>query len=132
MANIEFFKQQAKRFLKDYQTRVFNETEGLYEYTPRYFLDIDWIIVCFDINEDDPFKLMNAQHIIALMAGFNQWNELIKASEPLLEIGKLLLVNRADNPHIAEDWKFYDYQNLQDFSDESKLEVFKLIFLRKE
>ena len=132
MANIEYFKQQAKKLLKDYQSRVFNEVEGLYEYTPRYFLDIDWIIVCFDINEDGPFTLMNAQHIIALMSGFSKWNELIRASEPLLEIGKLLLANRNGNTHIVEDWKFYDSQNLQDFSDESKLEIFKLVFLRKE
>ena len=83
MANIEFFKQQAKKLLKDYQSRVFNETEGLYEYTPHYFLDIDEIIIDFNINEDGPFTLMNAQHIIALMAGFSKWNELIKSSEHL-------------------------------------------------
>ena len=131
MANIEFFKQQSKKFLKDYNSRIFNETAGCYEYDPQYFLDIDSIIVDFDIDEHSPFTLMNAQHIIALLAGFSKWNELIKASEPLLEIGKLLLTNRDTNPHIAEDWKMYDFLYLQNFSDESKLEVFKLVFLNK-
>ena len=129
MANTEFFKQQSKKLLKDYNTRVFNEKEGIYEYNPRYFPDIDSIIVGFDINEDSSFTLMNAQHIIALLSGFNKWNDLIKASEPLLEIGKLLLINR-ENVYV-EDWKYYDRQNLQDFSDESKLEVFKRVFLNK-
>ena len=29
MTNIEFFKQQAKNLFKDYNTRVYNENEGL-------------------------------------------------------------------------------------------------------
>ena len=53
MANIEFFKQQSKNFMKDYKTRAFNEAEGVYEYSPKYFQDIDGIIVDFDINEDE-------------------------------------------------------------------------------
>lgn len=128
--NKDFFKQQSKKLLKDYQTRVFNETEELYEYTPRYFPDIDSIILDFDIDEEGQFTLMKAQHIIALLSGFNKWNELINASEPLLELGKLLLTNREG--YLLEEWKFYENQNLQNFSDERKLEVFKLVFLNKE
>ncbi len=127
MANVEFFKQQSKKFLKDYKTRVFNEKEGVYEYHPCYFLDIDSIIVDFDINEDKQFTLMNAQHIIALLSGFKKWNELIAASESLLEIGKLLLTNR--ERFSTEEWKIYENLNLQDINDESKLEVFKQVFL---
>ena len=130
MVNIDFFKQQSKRFFKDYQTRVFNEAEGVYEYNPRYFPDIDSIIVDFDIDEHGNFTHMNAQHIIAVLSGFSKWNELIKASSPLLEIGKLLLENRENC--FVEEWKIYERQNLQTFSDESKLEVFKLVFLSKE
>ena len=131
MATIEFFKQQSKNFMKDYKTRVFNEAEGVYEYSPKYFQDIEDIIVDFDINEDDSFTLMNAQHIIALLAGFSKWNELIQATESALEIGKLLLVNRyhPDWVNIVEDWKSYEYQNLQDFDDDAKLEIFKMVFL---
>ena len=130
MAKIEFFKQQSKKFFKDYNSRVFNKKEGFYEYYPRYFPDIDSIILSFDITEEEQFTLMNAQHIIALLSGFNKWNELIKASEPLLEIGKLLLINR-ENLYF-EDWQDYDSRYLQNFSDESKLEVFKRVFLKEE
>ena len=31
MTNIDFFKQQSKNFLKDYNTRVYDENEGFYE-----------------------------------------------------------------------------------------------------
>ena len=131
MANIEFFKQQSKNLLKDYKTRVFNENEGVYEYSPKYFLDIDDIILEFDIVENGSFTLMNAQHVIALLAGFYKWNELIQASEAALEIGKLLLTNRRHSQwvNIVEDWKMYEFQNLQGFDDDAKLEVFKMVFL---
>ena len=137
MANIDFFKQQAKRFLKDYNSRTFNEQTELYEYFPKYFQDIDWIIVSCDIPEDGSFKLMNAQHIIALLSGFDKWNELIKASKSRLEIGKLLLTNRESYQEksgydIVDYWKFYERSYLQDFDEEAKLVIFNKVFLDKD
>ena len=45
---------------------------------------------------------MNAQHIIAKLAGFNKWTELAKATETELQRSKLLF----DNMHkvSAEEW----------------------------
>jgi len=130
MENLDFFKQQAKNFLKDYKTRVFNENEGFYEYNPRFFNDIDDIIYDFDVDEEKPFTLMNAQHLIARLAGFYKWNELIKASEAMLEIGKYLLLNRESG--ILDEWKYYEKNNLSGFDDESKLEIFKKVFIENE
>ncbi|HIU05986.1 MAG TPA: hypothetical protein IAC46_00090 [Candidatus Onthoplasma faecigallinarum] len=73
---------------------------------------------------------MNSQHIIALLAGFNKWNDLIKASEPLFELGYLLLTNR--NQILVEDWKMYERANLKDLDDGAKLEIFKIVFLGKD
>ena len=134
MTNIEFFKQQSKNFMKDYKTRAFNEAEGFYEYTPRYFQDIEELLYNSGFNDDEPFTLMNAQHIIAKLSGFYKWNDLIKASEATLEIGKLLLLNR-NKPqffNIVDDWQMYESEYLQDFDDESKLEVFKQVFLDED
>ena len=133
MAAIEFFKQQAKNLLKDYKTRAFNEAEGFYEYSPRYFQDIDDLLYDFGFV-DDSFSLMNAQHIIAQLSGFYKWNELIKASESDLEIGKLLLINRNNRQHfnIVDDWKYYESQHLQNMDSETKLEIFKLVMLNEE
>ncbi len=144
MATIEFFKQQSKNFMKDYKTRVFNEAEGFYEYNPRYFQDIDELLYNFDFKADEAFTLMNAQHIIARLAGFYKWNELIQASESALEIGKLLLTHREAYQQkqgiftnmveslIVADWQTYESQYLQNFDDEAKLEVFKKVFIEQE
>lgn len=143
MTNIDFFKQQSKNLFKDYNTRMYNEHEGLYEYFPRFFTDIEDIIDSFDICEEDPFTLMNAQHIISRLAGFYKWTELIKASEAALELGKLLLVNRKAYQEkqgfftnmvesiIVADWKTYEEENLKGFTDEAKLEIFKIVFLEE-
>ena len=145
MNTIDFFKQQAKNFQKDLGTETFNEREGIYEYAPRFFYDIEDILMCFDDIECDPkkFSLMRSQHIIARLAGFNKWNDLIKASEPALELGKLLLIHRQDYQQrigvytnmveslIVDDWKSYEQNYLQGFDDETKLQVFKEVFLQE-
>ena len=143
MATIEFFKQQSKNFMKDYKTRAFNEAEGFYEYSPRYFQDIDELLYNFGFKDNEAFTLMNAQHIIARLSGFYKWNELIQASEAALEIGKLLLTNREVYQQkqgiftnmveslIVADWKEYESQHLQDFDDEAKLDIFKMVILEE-
>lgn len=144
MTNIEFFKQQAKNFFSDYKSRVYNESEGVYEYKPRFFNDIDDIIFNFEIDEEKSFSLMNAQHIIARLAGFYKWTELIKASEAGLELGKLLLTNRIpylekvpiitnEESMIVEDWRFFLAENnLQNCDDETKLNIFRNYFLQED
>ena len=83
---------------------------------------------------------MNAQHIIAKLSGFYKWNELIKASEPELELGMLLLQNRLsyhskytlfpeEASSILDDWKFFEEMYLKDASAENKLEIFKKALL---
>ena len=140
MANVEFFKQQAKNLLKDYNNRAYDWDEEYYVYYPRFFKDIEYILKQFDVDEEESFTLMNAQHTIARLAGFYKWNELIKASEPILEIGKLLLLNRMEYPKklglytdmvnlIVEDWKTFESSHLVGCSDEEKLESFKKEFL---
>ena len=141
MITIDFFKQQAKSLLKDYNTQVYNEDEGFYEYSPRFFHDIDGIVMNFDIDEEGSFTLMNAQHVIAKLSGFYKWTELIKASPAGLELGKLLLENRIVYQEklgiftnmvesiIVADWKDFEQAHLSDADDETKLEVFKEVFL---
>ena len=144
MTNIDFFKLQAKNFLKDFETKHYNEEEDVYEYSPRFFSDINDIIFNFEIDEEKPFTLMNAQHVIARLAGFYKCTELFKATEPALELGKLLFENRLpylekvpiivnDESMIVEDWKFFLAENnLQNCDDETKLDIFKNHFLKQD
>jgi hypothetical protein len=134
MTHIEYFKLQAKNLFKDYKTKKphFDVAidDFLYEYNPKYF-DIDGIIVAYDLDEDN-FSLMNAQHIISLMAGFEKWTDLLKASETELLLAKLLFDNQ-DKISIDE-WEMYiarverDNSDL-DYGSESKLEIFKHVVL---
>ena len=88
MDHIEYFKLQAKNLLKDYKTRFFDGKEEYYRYNPSFF-DIAAIFDDYGYPDEKPdfeFKLMNSQHIIAKIAGFNSWNDLNKSSEKDLKI----------------------------------------------
>lgn len=135
MTHLEYFKLQAKNLFKDYKTKIpyFDEiiSDYLYEYNPQYF-DIDDIILSYNVDEDN-FSLMKAQHIIALIAGFDKWSDLLKASETELELAKLLFVNK--DRIDAEEWKIYIFgvesDNNITFDPQSKLEIFKQVFLNE-
>lgn len=132
MKNIAYFKQQAKNLFKDYQTKTpyVNSVDGYsyYKYKPKYF-DIDDILLEYDYDESD-FSLMKAQHIIALMIGFEKWADLLKASPNDLELAKQLFDNR-DKIYI-EDWKMYisgvEHHNGIAFEADSRLEILKHVF----
>lgn len=134
MSHLEFFKLQAKNLFKDYQTKKKSPEASIgdYEYDPKYF-DIEGIILYFDIDEEN-FSLMKAQHIIAQIVGFRKWTDMLKASEPELELAKLLF----DNQHkiSVEDWEMYiegaENDNNTNFDFDLKLEIFKQVFVNKE
>ncbi|HAU1234320.1 TPA: hypothetical protein ACMWW0_001971 [Legionella pneumophila] len=133
MTYLEYFKLQSKNLLKDYKTKTscFDSAIGdyLYQYKPKYF-DIEEIIVAYDVDEEN-FSLMKAQHIIALISGFNKWSDILKASESELELAKLLLDNQ-DKVDV-EDWEMYiagmERDNNITFDPESRLEIFKQVFV---
>lgn len=132
MTTIEYFKLQAKNLHKDFKTQkpYFDPSLGrnLYGYAPKFF-DVDALVTDFDIDEGN-FTLMNAQHIIAKLVGFEKWTEMLKASPSALELSKLLF----DNMHKIrnEEWEYYiiDIENKNDviFDDEDKLAIFKKVF----
>ncbi|MEI9911358.1 MAG: hypothetical protein WDO71_17870 [Bacteroidota bacterium] len=77
---------------------------------------------------------MNAQHIIAIIAGFYKWADMLKASESELELGKLLF----DNQHktSAQEWSDYiigaESDNNTVFDSETRLKIFKQVFANVE
>ncbi len=125
MDYIKYFKSQAKKFYKDFQTQYKQEGVAIYSYNPKFWLDIDDIIVSFDINEDD-FSLMKAQHIVAYLADFESWNELLHANIFRLEIGYYLIEHRENN--ALDEWQWYEPQ-LYGIDDFGKLDIFKQVFL---
>lgn len=135
MIPIDYFKLQAKNLHKDFKTKspVLDKTTTafLYEYTPKYF-DIEMIIADFDIDEDN-FSLMNAQHVIAKMANFDKWADLLKASPAELELAKLMFdyQNKVDKV----EWYFY-IQNTQSMNEveldtEIQVDIFKQMVIEE-
>lgn len=131
MSCVDFFRLQAKLLFKDYKTK-FSYVDDVgggtyYRYSPKHF-DIDGIFAAYDLDEDD-FSLMKAQHLIALMFGFGQWADLLKASPAELELAKLTFDYKVD----FEEWKMYiagaERDNRESFDAESKLEIFKKVFV---
>jgi len=125
MNTIDYFKLQAKNLLRDFKTKtpILGKTDSafLYEYKPKYF-DIEMIISDFDIDENN-ITLMKAQHVIAKIANFNKWAELLKASTAELELAKLLYdyQNKID----LFEWKFYiaDAQSMNEFELDADMQV---------
>lgn len=133
MQHIKYFKLQAKNLLKDYKTRYFDPEEGFYEYRPNFF-DIKSVFLDLELNDDESsfsFTLMNAQHVIAKLAGFINWSALLKATSTELELAHLLF----DNAHKIsfEEWELYivdaERMNHTVFNNETKLDIFKQVFL---
>ncbi|MCM1296839.1 MAG: hypothetical protein NC311_14975 [Muribaculaceae bacterium] len=111
MEYIDFFKLQAKNLLRDYKTQeTYQDGEfELFKYSPKYF-DIEAIFGDFGnlrsifvdyYCDESNFKLGNAQHIIALLVGFNKWTDLINAKEKDLKLAKFLFDNQ-DKISVAE------------------------------
>lgn len=135
MNTTDYFKLQAKNLLRDFKTKTpvldKSATAFLYEYTPKYF-DIEMIISDFEIDEEN-FTLMNAQHVIAKIANFDKWSELLKASTAELELAKLLYdhQNRID----LVGWKFYiaDAQamNETELDAEIQVDIFKQVVVEE-
>lgn len=133
MNTIDYFKLQAKNLHKDFktQTHLVGKTIGdfQYEYSPKYFKIYD-IISDFDIDEEN-FTLMNAQHVIAKLAGFDKWATLIKVSLSELELAKLLFEHQDKMDLIS--WNFYiaDAQSINEneLDAEIQVEMFKQVVI---
>lgn len=132
MKTIEYFKLQSKNLYKDFKTRKtsFDSSVGrnVYEYAPKFF-DVEALISDFDIDEES-FTLMNAQHYIARLAGFEKWTEMLKASRSVLDLSKLLFENM--HKISLEEWDLYlsgeERSYGEPFGDEMRLDIFKTVF----
>lgn len=85
MTNLEFFKNEAKKFLKDWRTQTQTvESDGiiLYHYNPTFY-DLKGLFLYYELDDRDEKdkKLARAQHFIAQMVGFKKWDDLIHATE---------------------------------------------------
>jgi len=96
MKHIDYFKLQAKNLFKDFKSKT----------QKHFLLDDAENIVIYEYNyEEKDFCLMKAQHIIANIARFKCWADLLKATETELEVVKLLFDNK--DLFLIDQWHKY-------------------------
>ena len=93
MTTIDYYKQQAKLLLKDYNSfkeNNFNQNGTIFD-EPQEHFDINNVFSKANKKTTEVITLMNAQHIIAKISDFKDWNDLLHSSEPQREIGAMKL-----------------------------------------
>ena len=123
MKHIDFFKQQAKNLYKDFKNKT----------SIHFPQDAEFLVMEYDFDETK-FSLMNAQHIIAQMVGFNKWHGLANATEKELEVAKLLYDNQ-DSIDISEWNDYLDMLRIEynvELDAEAKLQILNERWLNPE
>ena len=108
LKKLEFFKNEAKKFLKDWRTQTPTvESDGAISYHYDWkFYDVGDLFIYYELNDKDKQdkKLARAQHYIANMLGYKKWDVLIHASDTELELAELLL-RHFKNAQDVQDWE---------------------------
>lgn len=106
MTTIDYYKQQAKLLLKDYnlfKENNFNQNEAMFD-EPQEHFDVHNVFSKVNKRTDEDITLMNAQHIIAKISDFKDWNDVLHSSEDQREIGvfKLNAYKIGMDPNIID------------------------------
>ena len=144
MKTIDYYKQQAKLLLKDYnlsKEHNFNQSEVVYD-EPQEHFDINNVFSKAHKQKGEDIKLMNAQHILAKIADFKDWNDVLHSSEVQREIGTLKLncykigmdpeiINTAEMLVSHELFaEFVDDEGEVNYTDEEELEMWNYVMKR--
>lgn len=142
--NINYFKQQAKLLLKDYKLfkeNDFDKSKIILDEAQEHF-DIDNVFAKVNKEKDSNITLMNAQHIISKISGFDNWNELLHSSEAQMGIGALKLnaykigmdpnIISAAGMLVAHELfaEFVDDKGNVNYTDEDELDMWKSVMER--
>ena len=87
--DVGYFKLQAKNLFHDFKLD-FMQDDSTYVCAPRFY-DVNAVVTDFSISDYADFTLMKAQHILAKIAGFASWDDLLKSPAEKLAAGKDIL-----------------------------------------
>ena len=144
MTTIDYYKQQAKLLLKDYnlfKENNFNQNEAMFD-EPQEHFDVHNVFSKVNRRTDEDITLMNAQHIIAKISDFKDWNDVLHSSEAQREIGafKLNAYKMGMDPNIIDAAntlvsselfaEYVDDEGDVNYTDEEELEMWKYVLKR--
>ena len=132
MTNLEFFKNEAKKFLKDWRTQTQTVgSDGAISYHYDWmFYDVGDLFFYYELDDKDEqnIKLARAQHYIANMLGYKKWDNLIHASDTELELAEFLL-RHFKNAQDVQGWQeTLMFTGIEQYGEEAVLEYAKQYF----
>lgn len=144
MTTIDYYKQQAKLLLKDYnlfKENNFNQNGAMFD-EPQEHFDVHNVFSKVNRRTDEDITLMNAQHIIAKISDFKDWNDVLHSSEAQREIGAFKLntykigmdpnIIDAANTLVSSELfaEYVDDEGDVNYTDEEELEMWKYVLKR--
>lgn len=137
---VDYFKQQAKFFLKDYNLMKKNgfDQSKIDFAEPQEHFDIINVLAKANKSQIDNLTLMNAQHILVKICDFKNWDEFLRASKAKQEIGALKLncYRIGMDPDIIDSAKmlvahelFADFVD-DDYTDDDELAMWEHVMRR--
>lgn len=90
---VDYFKQQAKFFLKDYnlmKENGFDQSKIDFTESQEHF-DVKNVLTKANKSQNDNLTLMNIHHIFAKICDFKNWDDFLHSSKAKQEIGALKL-----------------------------------------
>lgn len=132
MSHEDFFRNEAKKFLKDWRTQTQTaRSDGTISYHYDWkFYDVDDLFNFFELDDKDrqEKQLARAQHYIAKIAGYKNWNELINSTETEQELAELML-RHCKNSEALIDWvQTLEYTKIGEKGVEAVLDYAKQYF----
>ncbi|MBO4439726.1 MAG: hypothetical protein J5798_10280 [Spirochaetaceae bacterium] len=136
MTNLEFFKNEAKKFLKDWRTQTQTVgSDGAISYHYDWmFYDVGDLFFYYELDDKDEqnIKLARAQHYIANMLGYKKWDNLIHASDTELELAEFLL-RHFKNAQDVQGWQeTLMFTGIEQYGEEAVLEYAKQYYMLKD
>lgn len=120
---VDYFKKQAKLLLRDYnlmKENDFDQSKVVFDESQEHF-DITNVFAKADKIKGDNLTLMNAQHILAKICDFKNWEDFLHSSKAKQEIGALKLncyKIGMDPDIIASAERLVEHELFADFVDD--------------
>ncbi len=135
---VEYFKQQAKLLLKDYKLmreNNFDASKIVFD-EPQEHFDVTNVLAKANKSQNDKLTLMNAQHILAKICDFKNWDDFLHSSKAKQEIGALKLNCYkigmdpdmiASAEMLVEHELFADFAGNENYTDDDELAMWEYV-----
>lgn len=141
---VDYFKQQAKFFLRDYNLMKENgfDQSKINFADPQEHFDIMNVLAKVNKSPNDNLSLMNAQHILVKICDFKNWDDFLHSSKAKQEIGALKLncYKIGMDPNIISSTEmliehelfaeFVDDEGNVNYTDNDELEMWNSVMKR--